>query len=179
MKADIAVLLAPFFPDAPDIVTEGVPPYYRDKHAVGLKSDGEVLAWFGELDPKLARERKIRQPVWVAEIFLDKVYGRGLRRPIHGKLAKVPAVSRDFSLLVPDAVDFASITEAVGEMPDLDSVEPVEVFRGKNVPEGSYSLLLRAWWQRLDESLTDEEVNGFAAELRSRLQSRLGITTRT
>ncbi|MYC66903.1 MAG: phenylalanine--tRNA ligase subunit beta [Acidobacteriia bacterium] len=179
IKADIAVLLAPFFPDAPDIVTEGVPPYYRDKHAVGLKSDGEVLAWFGELDPKLARERKIRQPVWVAEIFLDKVYGRGLRRPIHGKLAKVPAVSRDFSLLVPNAVDFASITEAVGEMPDLDSVEPVEVFRGKNVPEGSYSLLLRAWWQRLDESLTDEEVNGFAAELRSRLQSRLGITTRT
>ena len=63
-------------------------------------------------------------------------------------------------------------------MPDLDGVEPVEVFRGKNVPEGSYSLLLRAWWQRLDESLTDEEVNEFAAELRSRLQSRLGIALR-
>ena len=179
VKADVSALLAPFLPNAPSIVTEGVPSYYRQKHAAGLKSGGEVLAWFGELDPELARERKIRQPVWVAEIFLDRVYRRGLRRPAHGKLAKVPAVSRDFSLLVPDAIDFASITEAVGEMPDLDSVEPVEVFRGKNVPEGSYSLLLRAWWQRLDESLTDQEVNEFAAELRSRLQSRLGIALRT
>lgn len=178
VKADVAALLGPFLPNAPSIVTEGVPSYYRKKHAAGLKSNGDVLAWFGELDPELARERKIRQPVWVAEIFLDKVYGRGLRRPIHRKLARVPAVSRDFSLLVPDAVDFASITEAVGEMPDLDGVEPVEVFRGKNVPEGSYSLLLRAWWQRLDQSLTDEEVNEFAAELRSRLQSRLGIALR-
>lgn len=179
VKADVAALLAPFMPNAPSIVTKGVPSYYRKKHAAGLTSEGDVVAWFGELDPELARERKIRQPVWVAEIFLDKVYGRGLRRPIHRKLARVPAVSRDFSLLVPDAVDFASITEAVGEMPDLDGVEPVEVFRGKNVPEGSYSLLLRAWWQRLDESLTDEEVNEFAAELRSRLQSRLGIALRT
>lgn len=178
VKADVAALLAPFLPDAASIVSEGVPPYYRDKHAAGLESGGEVLAWFGELDPEIGRERKIRQPIWVAEIFLDKVYGMGLRRPKHRKLAKVPAVSRDFSLLVPDAANFAGIIEAVGEMPDLAGVEPVEVFRGKNVPEGSYSLLLRVWWQRLDESLTDEEVNGFAAELRSRLQSRLGIATR-
>ena len=178
-KADVAALLAPFLPKAPGIVTEGVPEYYRNRNAAGLESDGEVLAWFGELAPELARERKIRQPVWVAEILLAKLYGRGLRRPTHGKLAKVPAVSRDFSLLVPDAIGFATITEAVGQMPDLDSVEPVEVFRGKHVPQGSYSLLLRAWWQRLDESLTDEEVNEFAAELRSRLQSRLGIATRT
>ena len=179
LKADVSTLLAPFLPDSPSIVTEGLPPYYRSKHAAGLKLNGETLAWFGELDPDLARERKIRQPIWVAEILLDRVYSRGLRQPSHKELPKVPAVSRDFSLLVPDAINFAAITDAVGEMPDLEGIEPVEVFRGKNVPAGSYSLLLRAWWQRLDESLTDDEVNDFAAELRSRLQSRLGISIRT
>ena len=179
LKADVSALLAPFLPESPSIITEGVPPYYRSKHAAGLELNGETLAWFGELDPDLARERKIRQPIWVAEILLDRVYSKGLRQPSHSRLPKVPAVSRDFSLLVPDAINFAAITDAVGEMPDLDGVEPVEVFRGKNVPAGSYSLLLRAWWQRLDESLTDDEVNDFAAELRSRLQSRLGISIRT
>ena len=179
LKADVSTLLAPFLPDSPSIVTEGLPPYYRSKHAAGLKLNGETLAWFGELDPDLARERKIRQPIWVAEILLDRVYSRGLRQPSHKELPKVPAVSRDFSLLVPDAINFAAITDAVGEMPDLEGIEPVEVFRGKNLPAGSYSLLLRAWWQRLDESLTDDEVNDFAAELRSRLQSRLGISIRT
>ena len=179
LKADVMALLAAFLPDSPSIVSDGVPPYYRKKHAAGLRSDCETLAWFGELDPGFARERKLRQPVWVAEIFLDPVYRMGVRRPSHRKLPKVPAVSRDFSLLVPEGINFASITEAVGEMPDLDSLEPVEVFRGKNVPAGNYSLLLRAWWQRLDESLTDEEVNEFAAELRSRLRSKLGVNLRT
>ncbi len=178
LKADVMALLAPFLPDSPSIVSDGVPPYYHKKHAAGLRSGGEALAWFGQLDPAFARERKFRQPAWVAEIFLDRVYRMGLRRPSHRKLPKVPAVSRDFSLLVPDGISFSSITDAVGEMPDLDSLEPVEVFRGKNVPAGSYSLLLRAWWQRLDESLTDEEVNGFAAELRSRLHSKLGVSLR-
>ena len=179
LKADVIALLVPFLADSPDIVTDGMPTYYRSKYAAGLRLNGETLAWFGELDPDIARERKIRQPIWVAEIFLDRVYRKGLRQPSHRNLPKVPAVSRDFSLLVPDAISFTMITEAVGELPDLDSLEPAEVFRGKNVPAGSYNLLLRASWQRLDESLTDEEVNDFATELRSRLQSRLGISVRT
>ena len=179
LKADVTALLAPFLSDSPRIVSDGVPPYFRKDHAAGLSSNGEVLAWFGELDRDITRERKIRRPVWIAEILLDRVYSKGLRQPSNRRLPKVPAVSRDFSLLVPDAINFAAITDAVGEMPDLEGVEPVEVFRGKNVPAGSYSLLLRAWWQRLDENLTDDEVNDFAAELRSRLQSRLGIHIRT
>ena len=91
----------------------------------------------------------------------------------------MPAVSRDFSLLVPDTVEFAAVRQAVGQMPDLVSLEPVEVFRGKNVPTGRYSLLLRASWQRLDESLTDEEVNAFADAVREALKSKLGIEART
>ena len=87
-------------------------------------------------------------------------------------------MSRDFSLVVPDVVEFRSIVEAVGEMEDLRSLEPVEVFRGKNVPAGCYSLLLRASWQRLDQSLTDDEVNAFSEALRSSLESKLGISLR-
>ncbi len=179
LKADLTALLGPFLKDRPDFASDGLPPYYRRGHSAAVRVGNQTLALFGEMDPQIGRERKLRQPVWLAEIFLDRVYGLGLCQPGHQKLPKVPAVSRDFSLLVPDSVSFERIVKAVGPMQDLDSLEPVEVFRGKNVPDGCYSLLLRAAWQRMDESLTDEEVNAFAGTLCASLDSQLGITLRS
>ena len=178
-KADVTALLHPFDSAGLRFDSRDVPSYYRRGRAATARSGDEVLAHFGEIDSEFTREEKIRQPVWVAEVFLDRVYEHGLRAPVHRRLARVPAVSRDFSLVVPENVAFEQIIDVVGPMADLVSLEPVEVFRGKNVPRGHYSLLLRASWQRLDESLTDEEVNSFAADLRSGLDADLGIVART
>lgn len=179
LKGDVSALLAPFATGELRFDANDLPPYYSNGHAAAVRANGVLLARFGEIAARITGERKIRQPLWVAEIFLDRVYELGLRAPSHRRLPKVPAVSRDFSLLVPDTVEFAAVRQAVGQMPDLISLEPVEVFRGKNVPTGRYSLLLRASWQRLDESLTDEEVNAFADAVREALKTKLGIEART
>lgn len=179
LKADVLALVRPYRTDDVRIDTENLPAYLRQGHAAAFRCGSDTIATFGELDPALARERKIRQPVLLAEIHLDALYDRGLYKPSHRQQPRVPSVSRDFSLLVPDGVKFARIVEAVGAMPDLRSLEPAEIFRGKNVPAGHYSLLLRASWQRLDQSLTDEEVNAFSDTLRSSLDSKLGISPRS
>ena len=179
LKGDVSALLAPFATGELRFDAIDLPPYYSNGHAAAVRANGVLLARFGEIAARITSERKVRQPLWVAEIFLDRVYELGLRAPSHRRLPKVPAVSRDFSLLVPDTVEFAAVRQAVGQMPDLVSLVPVEVFRGKNVPTGRYSLLLRASWQRLDESLTDEEVNAFADAVREALKTKLGIEART
>lgn len=178
VKADVTEMLRPFARKGLQFCTEGVPRYYREGHAASVRSNGKVLAHLGQLDPRIALKRKIRQPVFVAEVLLDHVYELGLRPPSYRQLPRVPAVSRDFSLLVPEGVNFQAVIDAVGDMPDLESVTPIEVYRGKHVPDGHYSLLLRASWQRLDESLTDDEVNAFADTLRAALESELGIKPR-
>lgn len=179
LKADIAALLGPFATGEVRYARDGVPAYFRAGHAATAVAGETVLAHFGELGPSLASARKIRQPLLIAEIFLDPLYRLGLRQPGHRPLPRVPAVSRDFSMLVPDSVDFARIRETIGRMPDLAHLEPVEVFRGKNVPQGCYSLLLRASWQRLDTSLTDAEVNGYADQVRDALAKQLGVRHRS
>ncbi len=178
LKADVIALTRPFATGDLHVDTGELPAYFRRGHAAIARADRDVIATFGELDPRIARERKIRQPVLVAEIYLDPLYGRGLRSPSHQPLPRVPSVSRDFSLLVPNGLSFRSIVDAVGEMPNLTSLQPVEIFRGKNVPNGCYGLLLRASWQRLDQSLTDDEVNAFSEALLSSLESELGIGLR-
>ena len=179
LKADVAALIEPFATGELSLDTADLPAFFRRGHAARFRAGADTVAAFGELDPVIARDRKIRQPVLLAEIYLDPLYACGLRRPGHRQLPRVPSVSRDFSLLVPEGVEFRSIVEAVGAMQDLSSLEPVEIFRGKNVPKGCYSLLLRASWQRLDQSLTDEEVNEFSEALRSSLDSKLGISLRS
>src|SRR5690606_4548275 len=126
----------------------------------------------------VCERRKIRQPVFLAEIFLGALYAAGLRRPQHRDLPKAPAVYRDFSLLVPEGIPFAEIRTAVGQMEHLISLEPLEVFRGKQVPEGRYSLLLRARWQKGDVTFTDEQINGYAENLLTALGRKLNVELR-
>lgn len=178
LKADVTALLSPYSCGPLRFVASGVPDYYDPGRSASVRGGARTLARFGRISRAIAGERKLRQPVWIAEIWLDEVYACGLTEPAHRPLPRVPAVSRDFSLLVPDSVEYQRISEAAGSIQDVERTEAVEIYRGKNVPRGRYSLLFRVWWQRLDESLTDESVNSHADKLLSRLASRLGIKLR-
>ena len=55
----------------------------------------------------------------------------------------------------------------------------MEIFRGKQVPEGHYALLVRAVWQRETESFRDEEIQASAAAILDSLKTKLRITLRS
>lgn len=178
-KGDLAQLLAAFEIHQLSYEARELPPYYASGRSARVVADGAVVAYLGELDPKLAANRKLRQPVFIAEVQLDRLYKLGLRRPQHRALARVPAVHRDFSLLVPEGVAFEEVRAAVGRHPELTALEPVEIFSGEQVPRGHYSLLLRATWQRSAESFTDDEVNQRAEQIVQDLRKKLGVELRS
>ena len=177
LKSDVEALLA-HFDVRPSYEPTELPSYYLAGHAARAADDGRVLAYFGEVDPKSLEGRKIRQPAFIAEIFLDPLKKDSLRRPHYQALPRVPAVHRDFSLFVPEGTAFQDIRAAVGEPEFLVTLEPREVFRGAQVPDGFYSLLLRAAWQKMTENLTDDEVNGYAERLLATLADKLKIRQR-
>ena len=154
--------------------------YYHPGRAARAVMDGETVARFGQLEPAVAVRRKLKQEVYVAEVFLDRLYKRALREPRYQPLSKFPAVERDFSLLVPDEVTFDRIRQAVEALgiAELRGFAPAEIFRGGNVRAGSYSLLLRATFQSSDRTLRDDEVSGWSQQIVRALQS-LGASLRT
>ena len=178
-KADVAQLLAAFEIHQLSFEPREIPAYYAAGRSARVVADGAVVAYLGELDPKQAAARKIRQPVFLAEIQLEHLYKLGLRRPQHRALSRVPPVSRDFSLLVPEGVRFEEVRTAVGRHAELATLEPVEIFRGAQVPSGHYSLLLRATWQRAAESFTDDEINQRAEQIVQDLRKKLGVELRS
>jgi phenylalanyl-tRNA synthetase beta chain len=141
--------------------------YYHPGRSARALMDGVLVAQFGQVHPEIAAVRKLRQDVFMAELYLDQLYKHGLREVRYRALPRYPAVGRDFSFLFDDGVIFERIQRAVLalSLPELRSFVPVEVFRGGSVPAGKYSLLLRATLQSHDRTLREEEVARWSAEM--------------
>jgi phenylalanyl-tRNA synthetase beta chain len=129
--------------------------------------DGETVAQFGQIHPEVAASRKLRQGVFIAEIYLTQLYQRDLRHVRYQALPRYPAVERDFSFVFADSVVFEKIQQAVLslKLEHLRSFVPAEIFRGGNVPAGSYSILLRATFQSNERTLREDEVAQWTGQI--------------
>ncbi len=179
LKSDALAVLRRYDLGPLEVDDRDIPAYLVPGRSARILSEQNVLVTLGEIDLDYTEDRKVRQAVFVAEFHLDRLYEAGLRRPQHRPVPKVPAVERDFSLLAPEGVPFAEIRNAIGRIDYLSSLEPVEIFRGKQVQDGYYALLLRAVWQRESQSFTDEEINGYAATILQNLEKKLRIQLRS
>lgn len=132
--------------------------------------DGSTAAYFGQLHPAEAERRKLKQPVYVGEIHLDRLYKLALRQPAVRELSRYQAVRRDFSLLFPDSVTWAAIEQALSSLnlAELRSFAPREVLRdpkGERVPAGHFSLLLGTVFQSQERTLREEELQEFSRKI--------------
>jgi phenylalanyl-tRNA synthetase beta chain len=178
LKGDVETLLDSFQHNALSYDRQTAE-YYHPERSARVRMDGALVAQFGQLHPETAVKRKLRQDVFIAELYLDQLNKRGLREVRYEPLPRYPAVERDFSFIFADAVIFQQIDEAVAalRLSDLRSFVPVEIFRGGSVPAGSYSLLLRAVFQSHERTLREEEVAQWSSQIVKSLQA-LGGTLR-
>jgi phenylalanyl-tRNA synthetase beta chain len=139
--------------------------------------DGAVVAQFGQIHPDVAAARKLKQDVFVAEIYLDRLYQHDLHAARYEALARFPAVERDFSFVFDDGVEFAKIHESACGLGivELRSFVPVEIFRGEKVGAGKYSILMRARFQSSERTLRDDEVAQWAGQTAKALEGLGGV----
>jgi len=148
------------------------------------QATGGAFGGAGELARRVGDQFKIRQNVFLAELSLAPFYdgfriARAARtyRPI----SRFPSVERDFSLTLNDGTAFADVRRTIEalDIAAITSVEAVDLFRGKNVPTGKFSLLVRVTFQSLQETLTEAEANEFSARIVAALEQQLGAALRT
>jgi phenylalanyl-tRNA synthetase beta chain len=147
------------------------------------KEGGAGFGWAGLLAKRVAERFKFRQDVYLAEINLGPLYClyygvKNNRR--YEPLPRFPAVERDFSLFLADGVTFAQVLPAIRSLgiTEISSVEAADLFRGKNVPAGKFSLLVRVVFQSREATLTDAQINEYSTRIVSALEKQLGATLR-
>jgi phenylalanyl-tRNA synthetase beta chain len=166
----------------------GAPDWLHPAHAgtISLSSDGAAarpIGLAGQLARRVAERFKLRQDAFVAELVLDPLCASYLaaRAALRYKpLSRFPAVERDFSLVLADGTQFASIVEAIRALgiAEVSSVNTVDQFRGKNVPEGKFSLLVRVTFESHQATLTETQLTDFSSRIVAALERKLGASLR-
>ena len=146
--------------------------YFHPGRSAKVVLNGEIVGELGQLHPDFAGERKFKQEVWLGQFDLDRLFAVPLREPRYQRLSRYPSVERDFSLLLDNTVSYERLRIAIEglRIPELESIEPRELFRGAGVPEGKYSLLLRLMFQSSERTLRDDEVAGWSQRVISAVQ---------
>jgi phenylalanyl-tRNA synthetase beta chain len=147
------------------------------------KEGNQPLGVAGQLARRVADKLKFRQDVFLAEFALGPFYCmyygvKNNRR--YQPLPRFPGVERDFSLFLADGVSFAEVTRSIEALrvPEITSIEAADLFRGKNVPAGKYSLLVRVTFQSNEATFTDAQINDFSSRIVSTLEKDLGASLR-
>ena len=137
----------------------------------------------GQLARRVAERLKLRQDVFLAELEIDAFYdavkiAKNLRR--YEPLPRFPSVERDFSVLLADGTKFSDVTKTIQSLGigEIHSIEATDLFRGKNVPAGKYSLLVRVMFQSREATLTDAQISDFSGRIVAALEKQLGAQRR-
>jgi phenylalanyl-tRNA synthetase beta chain len=151
-----------FTPEA-GITPEWLHPYRSARVVV----DGTTVGWFGQLHPTQANARKLKEPVLVGELYLDRLYKLSLREPIAREISRFQPVRRDFSLVLDESIAWEKIDQAVAALhiPELVEWRAREVFHDAKLGAGEYALLLGATFQAVDRTLREEELQQFQEQV--------------
>ena len=138
-------------------------PYLHPGKASRIFRGEETLGVMGEIHPQVMARYDLPGKAYLFEVDFDQLIrgaGEGKR---FQPLPKFPAVYRDLSMVLDEAVEVERVTEAIWmlQQPFIDEVSVFDVYQGASIPKGKRGVSYRLRYQAEDRTLTDEEVNRY------------------
>jgi phenylalanyl-tRNA synthetase beta chain len=166
VKGVVEELVSRFVTGAVSFRADALPAWIEAGRGARVVAGDTTIGWLGELTIAERERRKLKETVVVAEMLLPVLFAHALKQPLAQEPSRFQAVERDFSFLFADSVSWANVDAALRGLgiAEMLSVSPVEIFRdpkGKAVPLGEYSLLLRVVFQSPDRTLREEELTAW------------------
>jgi len=182
LKGAIESLLSLFtLPGGPSALsfTPEAPAWLQPGRSATALLNNHPIAHFGELVHTQREARKLRQPIYLAQLDLAALYELTLKKITAHDLSRFQAVERDFSFVFSDTIQWHAVASAIHALaiPELQSLKPIEVWRDQKKYPGVYSLLLRTVFQSNDRTLRDEELTDWWTKIIAALTA-LGGTIR-
>jgi phenylalanyl-tRNA synthetase beta chain len=162
--------------------------HLHPRGAAELLVEGTVVGRFGPLHPDVVDAFELGGGAQIVELDLEALEPFGTRVPRYRGIPRLPAVTRDLSLVVKDTVPAGDVATALGKAGGelCESVAIAAEFRGGSVPAGSRSLTFRVVFRdpksKSDaadaRTLTDQEVDGLETRMLEATRAELGAELR-
>ena len=145
-----------------------------------VKVEGGDLGVFGIVGEHARKLSDLDEHVVAAELDLDALLGLFPPRGRVSPLPAFPAIERDLSLIVDEAVPWSKVVALVEQVnPDhFDGIDFVGTFRGEQVGSGKKSVTARLRFRLADGTLRHEDVDPQVDRVVSLAAERLGATLR-
>jgi phenylalanyl-tRNA synthetase beta chain len=180
LKGALESLLALFATPTHTVTTASLPGHFEPGRAAVILLDQSPIAAFGQLTSAEAARRKLRQPIYLAELHLAQLFQLPLRQVLARELSRFQAVERDFSFTFADSTQWQRIAEAIHALaiPQLQKLEAIEIFRDPKKNPEHFSILLRVLFQSTDRTLVDTDLAAWSSAIIAALEA-LGGTLRS
>jgi phenylalanyl-tRNA synthetase beta chain len=175
-RFDAAAIYFDRFPPEAGLTPRWLHPYRSARVVV----EGVTLGWFGQLHSREATARKIKEPVLLGELYLDRLYKLPLRKPAAREISRFQPVRRDFSLVLDRSIPWETIDQALADLQiqELVNWRVREVFHDARLGEREYSLLLGTTFQAADRTLREEELQEYQSRVAAAV-AKTGARLRT
>ncbi|MBI5093214.1 MAG: phenylalanine--tRNA ligase subunit beta [Candidatus Hydrogenedentes bacterium] len=147
---------------------------FQSGQSVALLDEGsQVLAWMGMLRKDLQSEFDLGFPVYLAELNLDTLLARQTPPARFASIPVFPPSLRDIAVVVDDAVPAGDLQTAVREAGGnlLRRTHLIDVYKGKQIPDGKKSVALALLFQSDERTLTDQDTQKSVDRIVRKLQT--------
>lgn len=142
------------------IASLDAPKYYHPHRSASLKLGKNIVGFFGELHPAIAKKFDIKNRINLFEIFADSL-------PSQSKSARkgylqndLPIVERDFAFLVDRELAVGDLIKTISSVDKqlIKEVSIFDIFSGNNIAVNQKSVALRVRIEPQEKTLTSEEI---------------------
>jgi phenylalanyl-tRNA synthetase beta chain len=156
-------------------------PAFRRGTCGSLSVGGEVLALFGQACEDLTRDIRLKWPLFLALVELDRVRVQAAAPMTYRALPLFPAVARDISFVTNSQVTHRQVVEAILglRLPLVEKVELFDIYEDeKTLGRGRTSMAYTVVYRDPQQTLTDDGVNALHERVRQHLVTALGAELR-
>ena len=157
------------------IKEDKMPEEVHPGQAALISVNNDIVGIIGRVHPLLEKD-----PVYVFEIDLDKLLDKKVGRMKYKEISKFPSVKKDLAVVVDKDItseEIATVIKKAGGS-TLNKIEVFDVYTGKGIDEDKKSIAYSLTFEKMDRTLTDEEINESIAKIVEMLNKKMGATLR-
>lgn len=145
--------------------------YLKPGIAAVMEINESPLGTVGEIHPKVLKNFDIKQPAFLFEINLTRLYDLIPDFKKAAPVPKYPFVTRDVTVIIDKSIEADRLLDFVKQQRHelVETVYLFDMFTGKQIPTGKKSISFRVVYRSHKETLEDEVVNELHKEISSKL----------
>ncbi len=153
--------------DSLQINASDAPKYYHPHRSASLKLGKNIVGFFGELHPAVAKKFDIKTRVNLFEVFADSLPAQSKSTRKAYTQNDFPLVERDFAFLTDKNLAVGDLIKTISSVDKklIKEVSIFDIFSGNNIAADKKSVALRVKIEPQEKTLTSEEIEEISKKI--------------